>query len=144
MNSIPTVVSAPIALILTDNSFTEEYIYVRWKYLRVYDQILVLYKRTVQKGLFRTTRYIYEAIELEYIPTFVGIDLGCYGSTSYEFKMFKSLDQRKIKAVYSDGKDKFKHYKFNGNFQYNLETHQQSRRNVDNDKYYLNLPNHWN
>lgn len=142
MSSIPTVVSAPVALILTDKSFTEEHIYVRWTYPRIYDQILVLYKRTEQKGLF-STRYVYEAIELEYIPTFVGIELGCYSSTDYEFKMFKSLEQRNIKAVYSNGSDKFKQYKFYGNFKYNLETHKQSRINVDNDEYALNLYNHW-
>ena len=58
MSSIPTVVSAPVALILTDKSFTEEHIYVRWTYPRIYAQILVLYKRTEQKGLF-STRYVY-------------------------------------------------------------------------------------
>lgn len=40
MSSIPTVVSAPVALILTDKSFTEEHIYVRWTYPRIYDHWL--------------------------------------------------------------------------------------------------------
>lgn len=138
--TIPTTVKCPIALILTDNSFTEEYIYVRWTYPRIFDQILILYKRVKRKGWFSTS-YVYEAVELEYLPTFVGIDLGCFSSTTYEFKMLKSLKERNIKAVHSNGRDKFKQYYFNGNFTYDLETHRQTRK--DTDKYDISLYNHW-
>ena len=142
MSNIPTVVSVPIALILIDTSFTEEYIYVRWTYPRIYEQILVLYKRSEQKGFF-STRFVYESIELEYVPSFVGIEIGCYGFSNYKFRMLESLKQRNIVAASSDGKTKFDQYFYDGSFYYNLETHKQSRKDTDNIKYFLNIYNHW-
>ena len=92
-------VKIPSKIKVKNCSNLKRFYYCRYIYKNHFESFCCLYKLHERTNWFGVKIFEYILIEIESIPTFVSIDLGCKGYTTYDFLLEKSIRDRNLDVL---------------------------------------------